>query len=120
MADGRVWASWQPESVINNRLQLANNIQTNWSYRQYLQKNAIRIMNFNNIENCYDIGLECQKGVIKNSEYSKNVPFLYQNVFDNNKPVYGYCNSDLKSPYLSREQLNARLIAPYIDMSGYM
>jgi hypothetical protein len=32
-------------------------------------------------------------------------------------PGYGYSNSDLKNPYLSREQLNARLIAPSINLS---
>jgi hypothetical protein len=33
-------------------------------------------------------------------------------------PGFGYNTSDLKNPYLTREQLNARLIAPSINMNG--
>ena len=122
MADGRNWASWQPEAVINRRIQSAENIHSNWDYRQYLQKNAVRIMNFNSLENCYDIGLECNGGVVKDSMvYSKSVPFLYNSISDTRQPRYGYCGnhcgvSDLKRVYLTREQLNSRLIAPYISM----
>jgi hypothetical protein len=50
---------------------------------------------------------------------SDNVPYKFKNVFDTSKPGYGYCNSDLKNPYLNREQLNARLIAPSINPSSY-
>lgn len=114
MSDGRLWASWQPEAVINKRIQTEQNIHTNWDYRSYMQKNGLRIMNFNTLENCYLAGLDCNKDTRKNMEYSKNTPFLFSSVFDTRRPAVGYCNSDLKTPYLSREQLNARLIAPYI------
>lgn len=114
MADGRIWASWQPEAVINNRIQIEQNINNNWNYREFLQKNGLKIMNFNTIENCYLMGMDYKKDTRKNIEYSKNTPFLYTNVFDTRKPAVGYCNSDLKNPYLSREQLNARVIAPYV------
>ena len=35
MADGRNYATWQPEAVINKRIQTQENIKSNWSYRQY-------------------------------------------------------------------------------------
>lgn len=114
MADGRLWASWQPEAVVNNRIQTEQGIQTNWDYRNYIQHNGLRIMNFNTLENCYLVGLECNKDTRKNMEYSKNTPFLFSSVADTRRPAVGYCDSDLKNPYISREQLNARLIAPYI------
>lgn len=38
MSDGRNYASWQPEAVINSRIQQQENIQSNWQYRQFLQK----------------------------------------------------------------------------------
>jgi len=114
MADGRNWASWQPEAVINQRIQVEQDIRSNWDYRQFMQKNGLKIMNFNTLENCYEMGLDCNKVGRQNIEYSKSTPFLYKSVFDTRHPAVGYCNSDLKNPYLSSEQLNARLIAPYI------
>ena len=47
-------------------------------------------------------------------------PFLYKNQFDMSAPGYGYCNSDLKSPYLSRQQLNSRMISPSITLENNM
>ena len=44
MADGRNYASWQPESVINNKIREKEKINTNWEYRQFLTNNAIQIM----------------------------------------------------------------------------
>ena len=58
MADGRNYASWQPDAVVNQRIQKEENIHSNWSYRQYLQNNGTKIMNYNNMEACYDLGLD--------------------------------------------------------------
>jgi hypothetical protein len=41
------------------------------------------------------------------------VPFVFASVFDNSQP-FGYESSDLKNYYLSRQQLQARMIAPVI------
>jgi hypothetical protein len=113
MADGRNYASWQPEAVVNERIQRQEKINSNWQYRQYLQHNGLKIMNYNNLEACYDLGLDPH--VNTGSTPSANVPFKFKSVYDTNMPGYGYNNSDLKKPYLSSEQLNARLIAPTIN-----
>lgn len=112
MADGRNYASWQPDAVINRRIQKQENIQSNWAYRQYMQHNGLQIMKYNGEEACYDLGLNPH--VYTGKTPSNNVPYLYKNTFDNNQPGYGYTNSDLKNPYLTREQLNVRLVAPSI------
>ena len=105
------------DAVVNERIQKQENIQTNWSYRQYLQQNGLKIMNYNSAEACYDLGLDPH---VKNDRTpSDNVPYKFKNVFDTSKPGFGYCNSDLKNPYLSREQLNSRLIAPVINPADY-
>ena len=114
MADGRNYASWQPEAVINSRIQQQENIQSNWQYRQFLQKNGLQIMKYNSKEACYDLGLDPH--TTTNTTPSSNVPFTYRSSFDTAKPGFGYCNSDLKNPYLTREQLNARMIAPTITV----
>ena len=117
MSDGRNYATWQPEAVVNDRIQRQEGIQTNWGYRQYLQRNGIQIMNYNNVEACYDLGLDPH--VKTGRTPSDNVPYKFKNTFDTSKPGFGYCNSDLKNPYLSSEQLNARLISTSINPSSY-
>ena len=114
MADGRNYASWQPEAVINQRIQKQEDIKTNWQYRQYMTNNGIQIMNYNTMEACYDLGLNPHTPT--NATPSTNVPYMYNSIFDTGTPGYGYYNSDLKNPYLSREQLSAKMIAPSISL----
>lgn len=116
MADGRNYASWQPEAVVNQRIQKQAGIHNNWSYRNYLQKNANEIMKYNNLEACYDLGLPTHFST--NKTPSSDVPYSFQSTFDTGKPGYNYPTSDLKNPYLSSEQLNARLIAPSIPVKN--
>ena len=82
MNDGRNWASWQPEAVINNRIQAQENIHTNWGYRQYMVKNGLEIMKYNSMESCYDLGLNPHTET--NTTPSENVPFMYKNSFEIN------------------------------------
>ena len=112
MTDGRNYASWQPDAVINQRIQKQEGITNNWNYRQYLQHNGLQIMNYNNKEACYELGLDPHVQTGKTP--SSNVPYMFRSTFDTSTPGFGYCNSDLKNPYLSSEQLNARLVAPSI------
>jgi hypothetical protein len=117
ISDGRLFTSYQPEAVINERIQQSANINSNWSYRRYLQENGVKIMNYNNLEACSIMGLE--QHTINNDTPSSNVPFKFKSMFDTSTPGFGYCNSDLKSPYLSREQLNSRLVTPSINPKMY-
>jgi len=117
MADGRLWSRWQPDAVVNERIQMQEGIQNNWTYRQFLQHNGLQIMNFNTSESCYTLGLDPH--VRTDRTPSDNVPYKFRNIFDTSKPGFGYCNSDLKNPYLTSEQLNARLIAPSINPANF-
>jgi hypothetical protein len=114
MSDGRLWAQWQPEAIVNRKIQKQENIQSNWSYRQYLQQNGLKIMHYNTTEACYDLGLDPHTQTGKTP--SSNVPYKFNSIYDTAHPGYGYCNSDLKNPYLTREQLNSRLISPSISL----
>ena len=113
MNDGRNFASWQPEAVVNKRIQQQENITTNWNYRQYMQQNGLQIMQYNTAEACYDLGLDPHTQI--GTTPSENVPYMFKSTFDSSKPGYGYNDSNLKNPYLSREQLNAKLISPHIS-----
>jgi hypothetical protein len=115
MQDGRTYSSYQPEAVVNQRIQEVNNINSNWKYRQFLTQNADQIMKFNKTEACYTLGLSPH--YTTNATPSSNVPFLYKSTFDTSSPGFGYPTSDLKNPYLSRQQLEARMISPSITMN---
>jgi hypothetical protein len=119
MSDGRaVYGSWQPESTINADLIQSNGIKSNWEYRQYLQKNAKTIIEYNFQESCNDVGYfkrpidipSIQSNVVNGQQKS---PYLYSSATDNSKP-FGYSSSDLKELYLSREQLESRKISPVV------
>lgn len=105
-----VTSAWQPEAVENNRLMREAGIESNWKYRQYLTKNASHIMQKNTDSMNKDIGFI--------NHYSKNdaanlsdiqSPRFYKSiqVSDTILPA-----SDLKTLYLTREQLNAQKFAP--------
>jgi len=117
MNDGRVYSSWQPSGVVNDNIRRVENIHTNWDYRRFMTNNGLQIMKYNSMESCYDLGLDPHTET--NTTPSSNVPYTFRNIYDTNTPGYGYSNSDLKNPYLSREQLNSRLIAPVINASNY-
>ena len=118
MSDGRNYASWQPEAVINNRIQKKENIHSNWNYRQYMTHNGLEIMKFNTLQSCYTLGLNPHTPT--DNTPSTNVPHLYSSNFDTRNPGFGYQSSDLKNPYLKSQQLNARLIAPSIKIPDYV
>ena len=119
MSDGRaISGSWQPESTENANLIESNNIKSNWEYRRYLTKNSKDILEYNFRESCNDVGYfkrpidlpSIQSNVVNGMNSS---PFLYDSIIDKSKPT-GYEDSDLKQIYLTREQLDARKIAPVI------
>jgi hypothetical protein len=116
MADGRLWSQWNPDAAVNQRIQAKEGIQSNWQYRQFLQRNGNQIMNYNTQEACYTLGLDPHTNT--GTTPSDNVPYTFKGTFDTSKPGFGYCNSDLKNPYLSSEQLNSRLIAPSINLAN--
>jgi hypothetical protein len=118
MKDGRNFSSWQPEAVINTNIQHRENISSNWEYRKYMQRNGLNIMKYNYLSSSNELGIT--PNTTKNTTSSINAPFLYKNKFDDSEPSYGYSNSDLKTPYLSRQQLNSRIISPSININEYI
>jgi hypothetical protein len=114
MSDGRNFSMWLPDEVVNSQIKKDAGITSNWDYRRYLQENASLIMAQNSMNAISGTGFnEVQK------TQQQNTPFVYMNTFDNNKPTVGYSNSDLKSQYLSREQLNARMMSPSISTKDF-
>ena len=99
-ADGRnIHASWQPGAEINNAIIRENNIQSNWQYRKFMTANAndLRQKMFEDALN--DVGYKNRN---TNSDQDKPSFMEYKGL------------SDLKANYLTREELQAKMVVPSI------
>lgn len=117
MSDGRIYSSWQPTAYINDQMKKRANIVTNWEYRQYLTHNAHNLMKHNSLSYCNELGLPFHQETSKS--VSNNVPYRYKSIFDMSRPGYGYSESTLKNPYLTREQLSAKMTSPTIYYTNF-
>lgn len=109
---GSNYSSWQPEAETNKKILEEAGIQSNWKYRQYMQKNANQIMKYNTMESIHESGNNPY--TILNNDPTNKSPFLYNSIHDTNNPAYGFRSSDLKQDYLTKQQMQARMIAPTI------
>jgi hypothetical protein len=96
MSDGRSISSPLSESSLNADLLKRNNIQSNWQYRQFLTHNSPNVIKSGFTESSNSI--------------NSFTPYSLQDTIKQEQPGM----SDLKSTYLTREQLNARKTAPII------
>jgi hypothetical protein len=111
MSDGRaITASYQPEAVLNDHLVKETGVKTNWEYRQYLTKNAKEIMKYNCVQAANDVGYVKRYADLESTS-SFSTPYLYSS---NKNTAPHSQTSDLKEIYISREQLQSRMIAPEI------
>lgn len=110
---GMSYNLWQPEGLTNRKIVADTGINSNWKYRQYIQKNANQIMKYNSMQSINDSGNNPH--TLFNTETVENTPHLYRSLHDTNNPKYGFRNSDLKQEYMTKEQLKARMIAPSIS-----
>ena len=103
MSDGRNFTNLLPDELINDSIKKEAGITSNWDYRRYLQNNASHIIRQNTQSAVASTGL------IENPNNNIPIDFFGQN-------GHVQQQSDLKTQYLSREQLNSRLIAPVINL----
>lgn len=119
MADGRALiGAWQPESYENDAIVRAAGITSNWDYRQYLTKNAATIARRNFTESANDVGFYERgaiepRGTFAPMQASASSAGVYLSSGIPEHP-YGRSQSDLKTAYLSREQLAAQRVSPAI------
>ena len=117
MTDGRNYTSWQPNAVLNNKIRKQENITTNGQYRKYLTDNASAIMQFNAMESC-DQCCACPPRYGDNQPQT-GTPYLYKSCGDSTA-AFGYENSDLKTQYLTSQQLQSRMTAPKLSQYQYI
>lgn len=120
MSDGRsITATWQPESTINADLIQSNGIKSNWEYRRYLTQNAPQIMEYNFRESSNDVGYYKRPYDLPNMQSNlvsdmNQTPYAFTSILDETTP-FGHSSSNMKETYLTREQLNARKMAPSVS-----
>lgn len=124
MNDGRsITASWQHDAVTNATIIKENNIRSNWEYRQYLTKNADKVAEQNFRESSNDLGYTNRFATVPNIQSNQfhgvSGPAIYTSILDNT-PVLGHTTSDLKTNYLSREDLQSRKFSPVITQDQFI
>jgi hypothetical protein len=112
MNDSRNFTGWLPGNAVNAAIRKNENIKSNWDYRRYLTHNADKIMEINKIDAVNASGHGSFE-VNPIEQEQRNTPFMYSSVMDQRQP-FGYTTSDMKELYLSRSDLQARMIAPEI------
>jgi len=117
MSDGRNFATWIPACKINEDIQKKSNITTNYEYRQYLTKNADKIIKQNQLSACNEC-CACWEQY-KKVPYTPTSQYLYQSCTSGGQP-YGYENSDLKNLYLSRFALESQKKGPILTQQQYL
>lgn len=110
-------SSWQPDAIINNKIQSTSGITSNWKYRQYIQNNANHIMKYNTMEYIYASGNNPYS--VTNKIPSSNSPFYFSSLYDSSTPNYGLSNSDLKQEFIQKQQMNGRMVAPSIPTTNF-
>lgn len=113
MMDGRNYADWLPGATINENIRKQANITNNWDYRQYLTHNADAIIKTNKLNACD----ECNACPFSYKNKSIKVPYTFTSCSDASQP-FGYEDSDLKNEYLSRTELNSRLVTPVVSQDA--
>lgn len=116
MSDGRNYASWVPACDTNNKLQSKLGLTSNYAYRQYLIKNADKVIESNQVGACDQC---CSCPAKYGSTNVNHGKYLYKSCNDGSQP-YGYETSDLKNMYLSRRALEERTKAPILSQYGYL
>lgn len=125
MNDGRsITASWQPDATQNKKLLEDNNIKSNWEYRRYLTKNAPEIMKSNFLSSSNDNGYNSRPvdlPSIQSNQINQKMksPHAFSSVLDNSMTL-GQTTSDLKSNYLTKEQLYARKVSPVVTQENFI
>tara|TARA_B110001450_G_scaffold256350_2_gene286456 strand:- start:9201 stop:9641 length:441 start_codon:yes stop_codon:yes gene_type:complete len=120
MNDGRNFSSYEPGTAIDNILKDKSNVKTNLDYRRYLQNNADSIIKNNQLNACDECSacphIDNSNPILNSNDNNQlNQPYIFNSILSNNQP-YGYETSDLKNIYISRQQLEAKMHAPRINI----
>ena len=118
MSDSRIYTNYEAVQKIDENIAKVNSIKSNADYRKYLINNAESLMKLNHVSMCNNVG-SSDFNVDYNRRFTHYNKYLFKSSDDVTQP-FGYENSDLKNAYLSKEQLQNRLVAPLMSQQGYL
>ena len=116
MNDGRNFATWVPANEVSENIRTKANIQNNNEYRQYLVNNSDSIIRNNQVTACDQC---CYCSASNVGPPVTNNKYLYKSSSDSSAP-FGYESSDLKNLYLSRNELQSKMIAPIVNQEDIL
>lgn len=118
--NNQTFVTFQPGCKVNHDIREKHGIKSNSEYRKYLTNHAEQVIQFNQEQSLQMTGTinvkpffnQLSESLFGNSSLTKsNTPHIYSSCQSNEKP-YGYEDSDLKQQFLSKQQLESRMIAP--------
>jgi hypothetical protein len=74
-------------------------------------------MKYNTMEYIYASGNNPYD--VTNKVPSLNVPLLFSSLYDQTQPSNGFSNSDLKQSFITKQQINGRMVAPSIPTTEF-
>ncbi len=113
MEDGRGFSEWYSEGILNKSIRDKYNIRKNWQYRQFLQNHSNEIIEANQLLSCDECST-CPYYSPNTEPTYNNTKFISDSELNIPDP-YGFNNSDLKSAYLSRQELQSRMTTPILS-----
>ena len=118
MSDARIYTKYDRMIATDKAIMEKNGIKTNNDYRKYLVENAVGLMNNNHVSMCNNTGSHRFE-----SDYDRRFKhynkYLFKSIADRTQP-YGYETSNLKNTYLTRDELQSKMVAPLMSQQGYL
>ena len=108
MDEGNLYTDWESACKMNNEIKQSAGINNNYNYRQWLINNANSVMQTNRIS---AMGQSCVYNTP--TPPTQTSKYIFSGCSDKSQPI-GYENSDLKTLYLSKYDLQSRMNTPIL------
>ena len=108
MDEGNLYTDWESACKMNNEIKQSAGINNNYNYRQWLINNANSVMQTNSTS---AMGQSCVYNTP--TPPTQTSKYIFSGCSDKSQPI-GYENSDLKTLYLSKYDLQSRMNTPIL------
>jgi hypothetical protein len=108
MDEGNLYTDWESACKMNNEIKQSAGINNNYNYRQWLINNANSVMQTNRTS---AMGQSCVYNTP--TPPTQTSKYIFSGCSDKSQPI-GYENSDLKTLYLSKYDLQSRMNTPIL------
>lgn len=117
MSDSRLFTLYDPYYENNDKFMEEHKIENNFDYRQYLIRNADKIIEDNQKTVCNQVGV-CRFSTEPYTQRNPEGKYLYKGHSDKTQP-YGYEPSDMKNSYIEKSARKSRMAAPIMSQQKF-